>query len=208
MCSLTKVAAIFGARNVMAYATYTTEALVCGTWSRNTADRSYLLFTRDAGMLYADARSVREERSRQRYALQDFSLVRVSLIKGKQSWKIGSIEIQKNYYHDAIDKEARGSVVNISRLLRRFVKGEEASPVLFDYVLEVLEVLQAEGTERSFVQMATQVQILSLLGYVDIKRIPDSLHNIAPASIAKEYSARNHKIIEKLYTHALTVSQL
>lgn len=56
----------------MAYETYTTEALVCGTFNRNTADRSYLLFTREAGMLYADARSVREERSRQRYALRTF----------------------------------------------------------------------------------------------------------------------------------------
>lgn len=159
-------------------------------------------------MLYADARSVREERSRQRYALQDFSLVRVSLIKGKQSWKVGSIEIQKNYYHEAVDKEARGSVVSVFRLLRRFVKGEEVSLVLFDYVRATLEVLHSEVAQRAFVQLATQVHILALLGYVDVKRIPDLLQNIAPANIVNEYSEQNLKIIEQLYTHALTVSQL
>ena len=63
----------------MSYQTYTTEALVCGTYDRNTADRSYRLFARELGMLFADARSVRLEKSRQRMALSDFSLVRVSL---------------------------------------------------------------------------------------------------------------------------------
>ena len=38
-------------------------------------------------MVLAAARSVREEKSRQRYALQEFALVRVSLIKGKSGWR-------------------------------------------------------------------------------------------------------------------------
>ena len=132
----------------MAYATYTTKALVCGTFNRNTADRSYLLFTREAGMLYADARSVREERSRQRYALQDFSLVRVSLVKGKQSWKVGSIEAQKNYYSLAVENETRGSVVSLFRLLRRFVNCEEAAPELFYYVTEAFYELSLNVSEQ------------------------------------------------------------
>ena len=56
----------------MAYVTYTTLALVCGTFDQKTSDRSYMLFTREAGMLFASARSVREERSKQRYASTRF----------------------------------------------------------------------------------------------------------------------------------------
>lgn len=82
----------------MAYVTYTTDAIVCGTYDRNTADRSYRLFTRELGMLYADARSVRLEKSKQRQALQDFSLIKVSLVKGKAGWKIGSVSEVQNYY--------------------------------------------------------------------------------------------------------------
>jgi len=180
-------------KTLMAYATYITGALMCGTWSRNTSDCSYLLFTREAGMLYADARSAREERSKQRCALQDFSLVRVSLIKGKQSWKIGSIEEQKNYYHQAVDKEARGSVVSLLRLLRRFVKGEEPAPAFYQYVI---------------VQMAIQVQILALLGYVDNERIPETIRDIAPKDIIVKSDSKTLEIIEKLYTHAISVSHL
>ena len=81
----------------MAYATYTTQALVCGTFDRNTADRSYRLFTREFGMVWADARSVRLEKSKQRSALTDFSVVRISLVRGKAGWKIGSVIAQQNF---------------------------------------------------------------------------------------------------------------
>jgi DNA repair protein RecO len=192
----------------MSYETYTTEALVCGTFDRNTADRSFLLFTREAGMLYADARSVREERSRQRYALQNFSLLRVSLVKGKHSWKIGSIEPIKNYYHEAVNKAARGSIVTICRLMRRFVKGEEVNPKLYDHVIATLEVLRQDHTRRSFVEMVTAVQILGQLGYVDVSKLPSQLSGLAPEEIAKHHTEAVHKQAERLYTHAISVSHL
>jgi len=157
----------------MSHSMYITEALVCGTFNRNTADRSYLLFTREAGMLYAEARSVREERSRQRMALQDFSLVRVSLIKGKATWKIGSIEVQKNYFMLASDKSVRGSVVNLIRFLRRFYGGQEPAPALFDYMVSALELLTSDIKEREFVEKLIQAHVLLTLGYVDEKKLPE-----------------------------------
>jgi recombinational DNA repair protein (RecF pathway) len=192
----------------MAYATYTTKALVCGTYNRNTADAAFLLFTREAGMLYADARSVREERSRQRYALQDFSLVKVSLVKGKTGWKIGSIEAEKNYYHNATNKEARGSVVSLARLLRRFVKGEEASPDFFDYVTAAFEVLAKDCIHRPFLLMALQVHILAYLGYVDAKAIPEEINQAAPGDLLGKYDEKITKKIDDLYTHAVSSSHL
>ncbi len=192
----------------MAYVTYTTQALVCGTFNRNTADGSYILFTREAGMLYADARSVRKETSKQRYALQDFSLVRVSLIKGKVGWKIGSIEAKQNYYHQAVDKAARGSVVSLFRLLRRFVKGEEPAPVLFDYVTAALTELIKSIDERIFVQMAVQVKLLGLLGYVDVRFIPDDLRETSPGEIAQHCTMENGRHVGRLYEQAINVSHL
>ena len=105
----------------MSYQTYTTEALVCGSFLHNTADKVFLLFTREAGMLYATAKSVREERSKQRFALQDFSLINVSLIKGKQGWRVGSVEAEVNYFTKSEERLARGSVVLLFKTLRRFI---------------------------------------------------------------------------------------
>lgn len=191
-----------------AYATYTTDALVVGTFHRHTADCSHLLFTQRAGMLYATARSVRAERSRQRYALQDFSLIRISLIRGKHGWRVGSVESRGNYYHQAIDQAARGSVVGLCRLLRRFVRGEEAAPELFAYVIQALESLSGPLSNRVFVQEVVSVQFLSVLGYVDTTAIPVELQTVAPADIAAQYSATSAAKITTLYTQAVTMSHL
>jgi len=191
----------------MAYATYITEALVCGTFDRNTADRSYLLFTREAGMLYADARSVREERSKQRYALQDFSLVRVSLVKGKQVWRIGSIEAIDNFYHQAESKQARGSVVSVFRLLRRFLKGEEASDELFDFVVDGLKVLKT-GDSNQFVAEVVQLRIMAYLGYVDDRQIPDQVRKTNPGELLKYDNKEISVVVDKLYVQAVESSHL
>lgn len=192
----------------MAYKTYTTKAIVCGNKDRNTSDRSYMLFTREAGMIFADAKSSRKEFSKQRGPLQDFSLVKVSLIKGKYTWKIGSIEAYKNYYLQAINKLARGSTVAICRLLRRFVKGEQVDVELFDYVVLAIEELNKKTEERDFVQMVVQVHILGLLGYVDVSKIPNSLFEIEPKETVKYYDDKIFKQIEMLYTQAVTISDL
>jgi len=191
----------------MAYATYITEALVCGTFNRNTADGSYLLFTREAGMLYADARSVREEKSKQRYALQDFSLVRVSLVKGKRAWRVGSIEAMDNYYHQADNKQVRGSVVSVFRLLRRFVKGEEISAELFDFVRDGLEVLKSENSSL-FVGEVVQLRIMAYLGYVDSKKIPETIRSVDPKELIKFDTKEVSLVVDKLYVQAVESSHL
>jgi DNA repair protein RecO len=192
----------------MSYKTYTTDALVCGTYARNTADHSYLLFTREAGMLYADARSAREERSRQRYALQDFSLIRVSLIRGKNSWKIGSVEEQKNYYHRATDRLARGSVVNLIRLIKRFVRGEEANLELYDFVCSGLEALVTKIEHRRFTEELIQLRVLAFLGYVDTNQLPEEVRYCQPSASSKHHDSQLAVKISQLYEQAVSVSHL
>lgn len=190
----------------MSYSTYTTEALVCGTWDRNTADKSYLLFTKNAGMLYADARSAREEKSKQRFGLQDFSYIRVSLIKGKNGWRIGSVEPVCNHYADAIDKAGRGSVVMIYRWLRRFYKGEESDPLLFVYLLAGLEVLGKTVTDRAYLERLIQLRVLYDLGYVDTKQAEAFLvKTITPDLTA---SPKVTKSIDDLLDIAIDTSHL
>ncbi len=187
---------------------YTTEALVCGTFNRNTADRSYLLFTKEAGMLYAEARSVREERSRQRFALQDFSLVRVSLIKGKATWKIGSIEVKKNFFMLATDKAARGGVVSLTRFLRRFYGTQEAAPALFDYIVSALECTVSTLKEREFVEKVIQAHCFLSLGYVDEKTLPACAISSSLVDVESLYSEDLIKLLSESIEKAVATSHL
>ena len=146
---------------------YTTDALVCGSFDRNAADKSYLLFTESLGMVYATARSAREERSRQRFALQDFSFVRVSLVKGKGGWRVGSVVAQENVFQSAIDRDTRGRVIRIVRVLRRFVSGEEPAGDLYTLTAAALRALGANHLTHpdAFVDAVT-FRMLYQLGYI------------------------------------------
>jgi len=167
----------------MAYVTYTTSAIVCGTYDRNTADRSYRLFTRELGMLYADARSARLEKSKQRQALSDFALIKVSLVKGKGGWKIGSVVELKNYYHGACDQAARGSVVTLIRLLRRFLAGEETHAGLFDECITALDFFMADCSERRCYEHVFIQRLLAALGYIKSSDVPTQFLSIPLADI-------------------------
>ncbi len=192
----------------MSYQTYITHALVCGTFNRNTADRSYLLFTREAGMLFADARSIREERSKQRFAMQDFSYIRVSLVRGKSGWKIGSVEAETNFYTLATDKASRGSIVSMFRVLRRFFSGEEPTPQLFDFIYESLQILSGELTHRGMVEKSLQVKILTDLGYVDSVLVPNEIKDVSPATIALIHDTSLEPVLDKLIALAVSTSHL
>jgi recombinational DNA repair protein (RecF pathway) len=192
----------------MTYVTYTTDALVCGAFDRNTADRSYLLFTREAGMLFADAKSVREERSKQRYALQEFSQIRVSLIKGKHTWKVGSVEASHNDYTEAVSRAARGSVAAVYRTLRRFIQGEEASPRLYDFCAETLMFVAQDITERSFVDLYIQIRLMSELGYVRAESIPEVLRDVPLTEVAALCTDTLIAKLTILYEQATESSQL
>ncbi len=192
----------------MAYETYITDALVCGVNNSNTSDRSYLLFTREAGMLFANARSVRKEISKQRYALQEFSLVRVTLIRGKSGWRIGSVESLHNYYNVAHDKIARGSVVSMFRQLRRFVHGEANMGELFYFVSEALNYVQNEITNREFIDEVIKLRMLSMLGYVSSRDVADVLLNTDLKELHNVYTDSLSKEIDRAVKQAVLASHL
>lgn len=151
----------------MAYKTYTTDAIVCGSHDTYTSDRSFLLFTREAGMLWATARSVRVEQSKQRYALQDFSLIRVSLIKGKGGWRIGSVEAIHNPFMEAHARTARAGIAAVIKLVRRFVRGEDPQPKVYDDLATVLVCLAIASPDDGIdLQDQFTLRTLHNLGYI------------------------------------------
>lgn len=153
----------------MAYQTYITEALVCASYDSNSADRSYLLFTREAGMIHAHARSVREERSKQRFALQICSHIRVTLVRGKSGWKIAGVEPIRNLYAGSETREARAFLRNIILLLRRVIQGETAHAEIFDDVLRALERLPEHTPHK--LETILSLRILHALGYVALSTV-------------------------------------
>ena len=149
---------------------YTTKAIVCGSKNTMTSDKSYLLFTEELGMLWASARSVRVEKSKQRFALQDFSIIRVSLVQGRATWRIGSVEALSNAFLSAHSRAARGGVSFIIKKLRQYLHGETALPQTFIDAEESLTILAAEDSIEAIAvhQQVFEFRLLAELGYIKI----------------------------------------
>jgi len=190
----------------MSYKTYTTDAIVCGSRESNTSDRAYILFTRDAGMLWANARSVREEKSKQRYALQDFSIIRVSLVRGKSGWRVGSVDAISNPFMEAGARGARAGLSAVIKLLRRFLHGEEAQTQIFDDAVMALTCIAvAEHDDIIDLQEQFTLRMLNWLGYIAPHESYDALLSDAdPWSLPGPISVEGKRAI----AHALTVSHL
>jgi recombinational DNA repair protein (RecF pathway) len=191
----------------MAYQTYITEAIVCGSWDRNTADKSILLFAREAGMVYVQAKSVRKEHSKQRYALQDASHIRATLIRGKTGWKVAGAEPLQSLYARAETREARALLRDTILLLRRFMHGETAHPDIFDDVLCVLS--QGDSFPEKAIKTLLFMRILNTLGYVAPSDSQTHLFtDTFPFEAAKTLTEHNILEFEEIIQNALHQSQL
>ncbi len=189
------------------YTTYITEALVCGSKDNNTSDRSYLLFTREGGMVWARAKSVRLERSKQRFALQDFSFIRATLVHGKAGWRVAGVESLGNTYYETDSREARGMVRNTVRLLRRVIQGETPHQMLYDDVHT--SFLECNAHDPEVLELLLTLRILHGLGYVAPE---SSLVPVLEQRLTHDYidsvSEEQKRLYKDIVVHALQQSQL
>lgn len=151
----------------MSHHIYHTEALILGALPSGEGDRLLYCYTREHGLVLAHARSIRESRSRLRYALQTFSHAHIDLIRGKYGWKLISatpISSQRALWES---DQKRRIIAGHMHLARRLIQGEEAHASLFDDLLsgyEFIRSLTDEGSLRD-AELLLAVRLLSLLGY-------------------------------------------
>lgn len=191
----------------MSYKTYITEALVVKAEDSNTADRSFLLFTREAGMLYASAKSVRKEESKHRYALQECSHAKVTLVRGKSGWRVTGAEPLRNFYTSAQTRETRSFLRNAILLLRRVMHGDTPHPEIFDDVISACE--HGDEHDHRKLEAVLALRVLHTLGYV----APEAsyghlLHGTFPHRAVSTLSPELEMLCRKAKERALIESQL
>jgi DNA repair protein RecO len=154
----------------MAHASYRTEGFILGSVRSGESNKFFFVFTRDFGLLLAFAKSVREERSKLRYHLQDFSRVMVTVVRGKEIWRITGAETLKTWYRDFAEKpDTQRFFVQLCRVLRRLVQGQERHDALFDIIDEAERFLydhSPDTEEMKTIEFVVMLRVLSALGYV------------------------------------------
>ena len=146
---------------------YHTEGIILGSNNFGETGKYYSIFTRDLGMIYASAQGVRKMSSKLRFVLQDFSYVKIDFVKGKDFWRITSAS-KTNKLEDLHRIETLKVFVNISRLLKRLLAGEDPNKELFIDLINGLYILEKSKTEEESrnVEVVIVLRILNNLGYI------------------------------------------
>jgi len=164
---------------------YHTEGLILGSRGYGEAGKYYSIFTRDLGMIYASAQGVRKMSSKLRFVLQDFSYVKIDLVRGKDFWRLTSASKTNQLENISKNPETFEVFANIARLLKRLLAGEYPNEALFADLLNGLFVLEKIETKQELqnVEVIIVLRILNNLGYIGVS---EKLNNLIQSPFEKE----------------------
>ena len=195
----------------MPYRIYNTKAIILRNLPLGEADKSIVMFTQDLGLIKAQAKGVRYEKSKLSSKLQDATLSEVGLVRGKNSWRLTSAIEIKNYFRSLRTQKQKLDVfAKILNLILQFVHGEEKNSQLFDILIDAFDFLTDAKLSRSEIstyEALLVLRILHELGYVSEKDEFKAVLNL-PWVRALSVAAGNKKVIISSINYALKESHL
>lgn len=171
---------------------YTTHAFVLATYPHGEANRVFRLFTREFGLLYVHGQGVRGLLNRNRYAFRTHGVVRVTLVRGRDVWRLTSAQ------------EVSGcSPIEWRRVLALvggLIAEEDRLQQVFDLLHESREVFVQidDVTERLVLEAVTALRALALLGYVGDSLVDGALDNTMPLTESVRYVSHHGVLVREV----------
>lgn len=153
----------------MAHQIYHTQAFVLRKVNAGEWDCRYLLFTKRFGLIWVTVKSARKPLSKLRGHFTLFSQMTVSLVRGKEVWRVVGVE-DSDLNTQAIKTGASRLVLaQIFNLVKRLIKGEESHPELFDELVAICQTIKKHTADEVVLEkteLIAVLRILHLLGYI------------------------------------------
>lgn len=151
---------------------YETNAFVLKNSPQGEADGFITLFTKDLGLIRATAQGIRYEKSKLRFAMQNFCYSHVSIVRGKGIWRLTNANAIENFYSN-FNNDTKNVVARIFRLLERLLAGESGDEKLFEILYSGLKFLEQRSKEENLdkekvldIEAIIVLRLLNRLGYV------------------------------------------
>lgn len=192
------------------YHIHRTPAYVARLYPRGEADMVATLCTREYGVVSAIAKGVRKETAKLRYVLQELTCLYVELVRGKEMWRITSVqpvlEGDAIYHTPLTHKEDILVLARCIDVLRR-LGGEEALPQAFDDIQAAVALMLSGEVDRFALEATVVARLLSYLGYVDT-RTHTQVYSEAITPETLEYAKTHRDALVFDINTALAASQL
>jgi recombinational DNA repair protein (RecF pathway) len=149
------------------YQKYTTEGFIVNTRGSGEADRLFLIYTKDFGMIFAHATSVRMSKSKLRPHLNIGSKLYLTVLKSKNRWKLTEArEGEEKLIHNTPEYKV---FLKIMTVLKSLIHGEEKNESLFEVMFNFYRFLLNNKNNEALegAELLVMVSILNVLGYGD-----------------------------------------
>jgi DNA repair protein RecO (recombination protein O) len=183
----------------MSYHIYTTPGFILEGRNIGEANKIFSIFTRDLGLISATAQGVRLLKSKLRPHIGTFSCVRISLVRGKEVWRLTSAELVQPYDKE-LPKEYTHVYVRALSLLKRLLAGEEKNESLYSLLLNAFDFARNLSSPPDFknFEHLLVLRIVHNLGYVGESK------ELTPLLNASEWNKEELKRIQDVEKYAIT----
>ncbi|KKS84036.1 MAG: hypothetical protein UV60_C0029G0003 [Parcubacteria group bacterium GW2011_GWA2_43_11] len=176
---------------------YTTEAFILQAYPQGESNKVYKLLTRELGLLYAHGQSVRELKSRNRYALRTGEMSEITLVRGRETWRITGAQTGTE---KPIPQTQQIYKKRILHLIGRMVPIEDTTLQLFDVLKRGNRAFHTFPEQFApCIEVVTVLRLLDILGYV-ARPLSDPLVERFLGT-----SAFSHELIEQAQMHKQTL---
>jgi recombinational DNA repair protein (RecF pathway) len=153
----------------MAHQIYHTQAFVLRKVNASEWDCRYLLFTKRFGLIWVTVKSARKPLSKLRGHFTLFSQVDISLVRGKEVWRV--VGVANTGLNADVSKNSASRLVlaQLFNLVKRLIKGEQSHPELFDELEEICQSVKTYKDDEMVLEkteLIAVLRILHLLGYI------------------------------------------
>ena len=151
----------------MSYRIYTTEGIILKHANFGEANLVVWVLTRDLGLIIASVQAGRTAHSKLRPAIADYSLVRLSAVRGKNGWKATNAVAERNYFFDCSNEKNRHTLAQLTSAILRLMPGESQHSEIFDLTKSGFDhLIFVPEYDLPLFESLFMLRFLHLLGYV------------------------------------------
>lgn len=170
---------------------YETRGIVLGRSPLGEANTLVTILTPELGLVRARAQGLRRPGAKLSSALATFAESELTLLRGKEGWRVAGAVLYENWFLRLSEKESRERASRISGLLLRLVAGESPETRLFTHLRDFLESLSGAPREhREPLEILAALSVIEALG-LDDGELPPTGARFAPASCSVVRDARS-----------------
>jgi DNA repair protein RecO len=144
---------------------YATRALVLGRRPLGEDSLSASLLTLDFGLIRACSQGARKRGSKMSAGLQTLSLSDVTLLRGREGWRMAGAVLERNWSRELAPDACRRAA-RVLELADRLIRGEHEDPALFHLLTAFLDALPSKDEDaQDAVETLAVMRLLHELGF-------------------------------------------